>query len=65
MNTNDLSTEQLRTIVRFRDEFPDVKVWPSGEYGVVWLHTSSAGVERVSRLHRDGTATDVRELVAA
>lgn len=65
MNANDLSTEQIRTLLRFRDYFPDVKLWPSGEYGVALLHTSSAGIERVSRLHRDGTTSDVRELTHA
>lgn len=58
MNVNDLSTRQIETIGRFRREFPDVKVWPAPEYGCVLLHTSSAGLERVSTLHRDGRTSD-------
>lgn len=59
MNVNDLTTAQLETIVRFRHEFPDVVIWPSGEYGTVLLHTMSAGQERVSRLHGDGLTSFV------
>lgn len=54
MNINDLSTAQIKAIVQFREEFADVQVWPSGDFGVVLVKTNSAGVEAVSRLARDG-----------
>jgi hypothetical protein len=64
VNVNDLSTAQLETIVRFRREFADVTVWPSAEFGIVLLHTNSAGIERVSRVFRNGH-TDPVSVVAA
>lgn len=56
MNINDLTTAQIETILRFRHEFPDVKVWPSGEFGVVLVQTQSAGEYRVGRVDLDGGA---------
>jgi hypothetical protein len=55
MNVNDLTTAQLKTIVEFREGFPDVVIWPSERFGVVLLRTISAGIERVSYLSRDGS----------
>jgi hypothetical protein len=54
VDVGDLTQEQLRALADLGEQMR-FAVWYTGEPGVVWVRTNSAGLIRTTKLAQDGT----------